>query len=32
MWPDTTPDSESIVNCVEDHKFELAEAIDMRTF
>ncbi|BBZ46794.1 septum formation family protein [Mycobacterium parmense] len=32
MWPDTTPESASIVNCADDHKFEVAESIDMRTF
>ncbi|HUH69218.1 MAG TPA: septum formation family protein [Mycobacterium sp.] len=32
MWPDVTPESASIVNCAEDHKFEVAESIDMRTF
>ncbi len=32
MWPDTAPESASIVNCADDHKFEVAESIDMRTF
>ncbi|OBK90978.1 septum formation family protein, partial [Mycobacterium sp. 1165178.9] len=32
MWPDTTPESSKIVNCGDDHKFEVAESIDMRTF
>jgi predicted heme/steroid binding protein len=32
MWPDITPESASIVNCADDHKFEVAESIDMRTF
>ncbi|OBI20365.1 hypothetical protein A5712_01925 [Mycobacterium sp. E2327] len=32
MWPDATPESASIVNCTEDHKFEVAESVDMRTF
>ncbi len=32
MWPDATPESASIVNCADDHKFEVAESIDMRTF
>ena len=32
MWPDTTPESASIVNCADDHKFEVAESVDMRTF
>src|SRR5690348_2107604 len=32
MWPDTTPESARVVNCGDDHKFEVAESIDMRTF
>ncbi len=32
MWPDRTPESASIVNCADDHRFEVAESIDMRTF
>ncbi|OBH81976.1 septum formation family protein [Mycobacterium sp. E2989] len=32
MWPDTTPESAKIVNCADDHKFEVAESVDMRTF
>lgn len=32
MWPDTTPESARIVKCSDDHKFEVAESIDMRTF
>jgi len=32
MWPDITPESGSIVNCADDHRFEVAESIDMRTF
>ncbi len=32
MWPDATPESAKIVNCVDDHKFEVAESVDMRTF
>jgi hypothetical protein len=32
MWPDVTPESASIVKCADDHKFEVAESIDMRTF
>ncbi|OBF15376.1 hypothetical protein A5725_04005 [Mycobacterium kubicae] len=31
-WPDGTPESASIVNCAEDHRFEVAASIDMRTF
>lgn len=32
MWPDTTPESAKIVSCADDHKFEVAESVDMRTF
>ncbi|MEE6178141.1 septum formation family protein [Mycobacterium sp. 050134] len=32
MWPDTTPEAARVVNCADDHKFEVAESIDMRTF
>jgi hypothetical protein len=32
MWPDATPESANIVNCTDDHKFEVAESVDMRTF
>ena len=32
MWPDVTPEAASIVKCADDHKFEVAESIDMRTF
>jgi hypothetical protein len=32
MWPAATPESASIVNCTDDHKFEVAESLDMRTF
>jgi predicted heme/steroid binding protein len=31
-WPDSTPEAASIVTCADDHKFEVAESIDMRTF
>jgi Septum formation len=31
-WPDSTPEGASIVNCSDDHRFEVAENIDMRTF
>jgi hypothetical protein len=31
-WPDGTPESATIVNCIDDHRFEVAESIDMRTF
>ncbi|SON59882.1 putative membrane protein [Mycobacterium simulans] len=32
MWPDGTPESATIVSCADDHRFEVAESIDMRTF
>src|SRR5271166_4026708 len=32
MWPDGNPDATSIVNCADEHRFEVAESIDMRTF
>ena len=32
MWPDLTPETASIVKCADNHKFEVAESIDMRTF
>jgi predicted heme/steroid binding protein len=32
MWPDITPEASSIVKCADDHRFEVAESIDMRTF
>ena len=32
MWPDGNPEPRSIVNCTDDHRFEVAESIDMRTF
>ncbi len=31
-WPDGNPDAASIVKCTEDHRFEVAESLDMRTF
>ncbi|MHA7648852.1 septum formation family protein [Mycobacterium sp. ML4] len=31
-WPEGTPESASIVNCADDHRFEVAESVDMRTF
>jgi predicted heme/steroid binding protein len=31
-WPDRTPDSAEIVNCRDEHRFEVAESVDMRTF
>lgn len=32
MWPDTTPESAKVVSCADDHKFEVAASVDMRTF
>jgi hypothetical protein len=32
MWPGGIPEAASIVNCADDHRFEVAESIDMRTF
>ena len=31
-WPDKTPDAAAIVDCKNDHRFEVAESIDMRTY
>lgn len=31
-WPDRTPDAAEIVGCTDDHRFEVAESVDMRTF
>jgi predicted heme/steroid binding protein len=31
-WPDRTPDAAEIVDCKDDHRFEVAESVDMRTF
>ena len=31
-WTDKTPDSATIVDCKEDHRFEVAESVDMSTF
>lgn len=31
-WPDNTPDAATIVDCKDDHRFEVAQAIDMSTF
>ncbi len=31
-WPDRTPDAAEIVDCKDDHRFEVAETVDMRTF
>ena len=31
-WPDKNPDAASIVDCKDDHRFEVAESVDMRTY
>ena len=31
-WPDNAPDAAEIVDCAGDHRFEVAAAIDMRTY
>jgi predicted heme/steroid binding protein len=31
-WPDRTPDAAEIVDCKDEHRFEVAESVDMRTF
>ena len=32
MWPDRMPEAANIVDCKDEHRFEVAESIDMRTF
>lgn len=32
MWPDATPESATIVGCADNHKFEVADSVDMSTF
>lgn len=32
MWPNAALESASVVNCTDDHKFEVALAVDLRTF
>jgi predicted heme/steroid binding protein len=32
MWPDRMPEAASIVDCKDEHRFEVSESIDMRTF
>lgn len=32
MWPDNTLDAATVVGCTDEHKFEVAESVDMRTF
>jgi len=31
-WPERTPDAAEIVGCTDEHRFEVAESVDMRTF
>ncbi len=31
-WPDRTPDAAEIVDCADEHRFEVASSVDMRTF
>ncbi|KAA0085448.1 hypothetical protein CIW52_05920 [Mycolicibacterium sp. P9-64] len=31
-WPERTPDAAQVVDCKDEHRFEVSEAIDMRTF
>ncbi|MEH3142420.1 MAG: septum formation family protein [Mycobacterium kyogaense] len=31
-WPERTPDAAEIVDCTGEHRFEVAESVDMRTF
>lgn len=31
-WPERTPDAAEIVECKDDHRFEVAQSVDMRTF
>jgi predicted heme/steroid binding protein len=31
-WPERTPDAAQVVDCSDQHRFEVSEAIDMRTF
>jgi len=32
MWPDRMPEAAEIVDCKDEHRFEVSESIDMRTF
>jgi predicted heme/steroid binding protein len=32
MWPDRMPEAANIVDCKDEHRFEVSESIDMRTF
>ncbi len=31
-WPERTPDAAEVVDCKDEHRFEVAESVDMRTF
>ena len=31
-WPERTPDAAEVVDCTAEHRFEVAESVDMRTF
>ena len=31
-WPERTPDEAEVVDCKDEHRFEVAESVDMRTF
>ena len=31
-WPERTPDDAKVVDCKDEHRFEVAESVDMRTF
>ena len=31
-WPDNSPDAATIVDCKDDHRFEVADSVDMRTY
>lgn len=31
-WPDDSPDAATIVDCTADHRFEVAESVDMRAY
>ncbi|WP_167096666.1 septum formation family protein [Mycobacterium sp. DL592] len=31
-WPDKNPDAATIVDCKDDHRFEVAESVDMRAY
>lgn len=31
-WPEGVPDEATVVDCAEEHRFEVAESVDMRTF